>query len=112
MGLKQPPPPELLVPLVVPFAVCQILSFSDSLAKMTSNLASGNALRHPMQAVAAVAGSVGMDPRPLQKSSFFQGANNGPAEVAAMISGVVDGGKRKDDGPYFTNNEAIPYPDP
>ena len=69
-------------------------------------------MAHPIQAAQAVAGSMGLDPRPLQKSSFFQGANNGPAETAAMISGVKSGGKREDDGPYFTNNEGIPWPDP
>jgi catalase len=28
------------------------------------------------------------------------------------VSGAVTGGKREDDGPYFTNNEGIPFPDP
>ena len=68
-------------------------------------------MAHAMQAAQSVAGSMGLDPRPLQKASFFQGANNGPAETAAMISGVKSGGKREDDGPYFTNSEAIPWPD-
>ncbi len=68
-------------------------------------------LGHPMQAVAGAVGAAGADPRPVQLSSLFQGANEGPAKVASKITGVQDGGKRKDDGPYFTNNEAIPWPD-
>ena len=79
---------------------------------MASQFAGNNPLQHPMQAAAGALGSMGVDPRAMQKSSFFQGANSGPAETAAMISGVVTGGKREDDGPYFTNNEAIPWPDP
>ena len=39
-------------------------------------------------------------------------ANEGPAEIAAKISGVNLGGKREDDSPYFTNNEGHPWPDP
>ena len=69
-------------------------------------------LQHPLQAAQDVAGNLGMDPRPIQKSSFFQGANDGPAETAAKITGVQAAGKREDDGPYFTNNEGIPWPDP
>lgn len=39
-------------------------------------------------------------------------ANEGPAEIAAKISGVNRGGKREDDSAYFTNNEGHPFPDP
>ena len=39
-------------------------------------------------------------------------ANEGPAEIAAKISGVNLGGKREDDSAYFTNNEGHPWPDP
>jgi catalase len=42
----------------------------------------------------------------------MQGANEGPADVIAKVSGAVPGGKREDDGLYFTNNEGIPFPDP
>ncbi|OTB00337.1 hypothetical protein M426DRAFT_66107 [Hypoxylon sp. CI-4A] len=38
-------------------------------------------------------------------------ANEGPADIAAKISGCVSDGIRLDDAPYFTNNEAIPWPD-
>ncbi|MCJ1402389.1 hypothetical protein MMC11_005609 [Xylographa trunciseda] len=79
---------------------------------MASTMSGNNPLQHPIQAAAGALGSMGVDPRAVQKSSFFQGANSGPAETAAMISGVVTGGKREDDGPYFTNNEGIPWPDP
>jgi len=72
-----------------------------------------NPLTSPVQAATAALGKAGLvDPRPMQKSSFSQGVNYGPAETASMISGVAQGGKREDDGPYFTNNEGHPWPDP
>lgn len=67
---------------------------------------------HPLQAIGQAVGATGGDPRPLQLSSLFQGANDGPAKTAAKLTGVQVPGKRADDGPYFTNNEAIPFPDP
>jgi catalase len=47
-------------------------------------------------------------PMPHAKVSTFMYANDGSAVVAAKITGVIEGGKRKDDAPYFTNNEGIP----
>lgn len=71
-----------------------------------------NMANHPLQAAAEAVGKAGGDPRPMQLSSLFQGANDGPARIASKITGVDQGGKRADDGPYFTNNEGIPFPDP
>jgi len=42
-------------------------------------------MAHPIQAAAEAVGSVGADPRVLQRSTLFQGANEGPAAVAAKI---------------------------
>ncbi|OHW99039.1 catalase [Colletotrichum incanum] len=42
----------------------------------------------------------------------MQSANEGPADIIGKVSGAVPGGKREDDGAYFTNNEGIPFPDP
>ena len=67
---------------------------------------------HPLQALGEAVGAAGADPRIKQLNSLFQGANDGPARTAAKLTGVQQGGKRKDDGPYFTNNEGIPFPDP
>ncbi|OKL58326.1 hypothetical protein UA08_06400 [Talaromyces atroroseus] len=67
---------------------------------------------HPLRAIGQAVGSAGIDPRVVQRSSLFQGANEGPARTAAKLTGVQEGGKRADDGPYFTNNEGIPFPDP
>lgn len=67
---------------------------------------------HPLQALGEAVGAAGADPRIKQLNSLFQGANDGPARTAAKITGVQQGGKREDDGPYFTNNEGIPFPDP
>ncbi|KAK5948556.1 hypothetical protein OHC33_010452 [Knufia fluminis] len=69
-------------------------------------------MAHPIQAAAEAVGSFGADPRLPQRATLFQGANEGPATVAAKISGVVQGGMREDNAPYFTNAEGIPWPDP
>ncbi|EEP79991.1 hypothetical protein UREG_04833 [Uncinocarpus reesii 1704] len=68
-------------------------------------------MTHPVQAVSSAIGAAGFDPRAQQLTSLFQGANDGPAKVAARITGLQQGGKRADDAPYFTNNEGIPFPD-
>lgn len=76
-----------------------------------SNAGATSAVQHPLQATAAAIAGAGADPRP-NRTSLFQSANEGPAEIAAKISGVTLGGKREDDATYFTNNEGIPWPDP
>ncbi|KAK4999643.1 hypothetical protein LTR28_013312 [Elasticomyces elasticus] len=45
------------------------------------------------------------------RASHMMSANEGPADIIAKVSGAVQGGKREDDGAYFTNNEGIPLPD-
>ena len=76
-----------------------------------SNAGATSAVQHPLQATASAIAGAGADPRP-NRTSLFQSANEGPAEIAAKISGVTLGGKREDDATYFTNNEGIPWPDP
>ena len=76
-----------------------------------SNAGATSAIQHPLQATASAIAGAGADPRP-NRTSLFQSANEGPAEIAAKISGVTLGGKREDDAPYYTNNEGIPWPDP
>lgn len=44
--------------------------------------------------------------------SHMQSSNEGPADIIAKVPGTVQGGKGADDGPYYTNNEGIPWPDP
>ncbi|KAI4251702.1 MAG: hypothetical protein L6R42_008278, partial [Xanthoria sp. 1 TBL-2021] len=77
--------------------------------------AGGSSLTHPLRATAEAInqfqGAAGGDPR-TNRTSLFMGANEGPAEIAAKISGVNQGGKREDDSAYFTNNEGHPFPDP
>ena len=70
-----------------------------------------SAVQHPLQATSSAIAGAGGDPRP-NRTSLFQSANEGPAEIAAKISGVTLGGKREDDATYFTNNEGIPWSDP
>lgn len=76
-----------------------------------ANMGGTNPVQHPLQATASAIGAAGGDPRP-NRSSLFMGANEGPADIAAKISGVNLGGKREDDAAHFTNNEGVPWPDP
>lgn len=76
-----------------------------------ANMGGSNPIQHPLSAIASGIGAAGGDPRP-NKMSHFMSANEGPAEIAAKISGVNLGGKRDDDSAYFTNNEGHPWPDP
>lgn len=71
-----------------------------------------NPVAHPIQAAQEALGAVGVDPRPMQRASTFMNANEGPAEIIAKVSGVQKAGVRRDDAPYFTSNEGIPWPDP
>lgn len=66
--------------------------------------------QHPLRATAAAIGSLRAERRP-PRMTHMQSANEGPADIIAKVSGVVNGGKREDDGLYFTNNEGIPLPD-
>ncbi|RYO74371.1 hypothetical protein DL764_010896 [Monosporascus ibericus] len=68
--------------------------------------------QHPLKATAAAIGMASQGEGRAPRMSHMQGANEGPADVIAKVSGAVEGGKREDDGPYFTNNEGIPFPDP
>ena len=67
---------------------------------------------YPIQAIGEAVGSVRGDPRPSQRSSLFNRANSGPAETAAIITGVSKSSMLEDDAPYFTNNDGIPWADP
>lgn len=46
------------------------------------------------------------------RTSHMMSANESSFDIASKITGVTKGGIREDDGPYFTNNEGIPLPDP
>lgn len=77
-----------------------------------SNIGSSNPLTHPLQAAASAIGAVGGDPRLEQRMKTLMNINEGPANIAAKVTGVQKTGVREDKDPYFTNNEAIPLPDP
>lgn len=68
--------------------------------------------QHPLLATANAIGAEIMGERRAPRMSHMQSANEGPADIIAKVSGVTSGGKREDDGQYFTNNEGIPFPDP
>ncbi|KAL9570780.1 hypothetical protein ACKAV7_005117 [Fusarium commune] len=68
--------------------------------------------QHPPQAIGNSIGSETQGERRNPRVSHMKGANEGPADVIAKVSGAQAGGKREDDGAYFTNNEGIPFPDP
>ena len=76
-----------------------------------SNTNQNDPAQHPLQATAqAIQGAVQGEGR-APRISHMASANEGPADIIAKVSGAVQGGKREDDGPYFTNNEGIPWPD-
>ena len=63
-----------------------------------ANAGGSNPIQHPLAATASAIGAAGADPRG-NKTSLFMSANEGPAEIAAKISGVNAGGKQ---GSYFS----------
>lgn len=77
-----------------------------------ANTNQNDPLQHPLEATAqAIQGAVQGEGR-APRISHMGSSNEGPADIIAKVSGSVQGGKREDDGPYFTNNEGIPFPDP
>ncbi|KAM9874799.1 Vegetative catalase [Verticillium dahliae] len=68
--------------------------------------------QHPLRATAMAIGSQMTGERRAPRMSHMQSANEGPADIIGKVSGAVPGGKREDDGAYFTNNEGHPFPDP
>jgi hypothetical protein len=40
---------------------------------------------HPLQAIQSTIGAAGGDPRPLQRASLFNNANDGPAKIIAKV---------------------------
>jgi catalase len=53
----------------------------------------------------------GLDPRPVQRSQHFSGMNEGPANTAARIAGLVSKGEAQDNSPYYTSNFGQLLPD-
>ncbi|KAK4899905.1 hypothetical protein LTR27_002666 [Elasticomyces elasticus] len=64
-----------------------------------------------METMRNMASSVTGEPR-APRMSHMMSANEGPMDIISKVSGHSKGGIREDDGPYFTNNEGIPLPDP
>jgi len=79
---------------------------------MTSNSNQMDTGQHPLEAIATgIKGAVSGETRSA-RVAHMQSSNEGPADIIGKVSGAVPGGKREDDGPYFTNNDGIPFPDP
>ena len=89
-------------------------NLTSKLLNMTSTNANSNQtdpLRHPLEATAmAIKGATSGESR-APRAFHMQSSNEGPTDIIAKVSGTTRGGKREDDGPYFTNNEGIPWPD-
>lgn len=91
-------------------------NLASKLPKMPTSSTGANTnqndpLQHPLQATAmAIQGAVQGESR-APRMSHMQSSNEGPADIIGKVSGAVQGGKREDDGAYFTNNEGIPWPD-
>ena len=67
--------------------------------------------QHPLQATAMAIKGVADGETRAPRAMHVMSTNEGPADIIAKVSGAVQGGKREDDAPYFTNNEGIPLPD-
>ncbi|KAI0397793.1 heme-dependent catalase [Xylariaceae sp. FL0594] len=68
--------------------------------------------QHPLESIAmGIQSAATAEPR-APRASHMMSSNEGPADIIAKVSGCKAGRKRVDDGPYFTNNEGIPFPDP
>ena len=68
--------------------------------------------QHPLQAIGNAISAETQGERRAPRMSHMMSHNEGPADIIAKVSGAVSGGKREDDGAYFTNNEGHPFPDP
>ena len=77
-----------------------------------SNSNQMNIGQHPLKATAATIAAEVQGERRNPRLSHMQGANEGPADVIAKVSGLMESGKSTDDSTYFTNNEGAPFPDP
>jgi catalase len=108
-------------PITTLFTINLLKSESPSLTLTAITIKKKKMATQPLQALgrtaaAATGTAFGQDPRATQQSTLFQGVNDGPAKIVAKLTGVEDAGGKKgaevDDSPYFTNNEAIPFPDP
>ncbi|KAK5678481.1 hypothetical protein LTS10_008925 [Elasticomyces elasticus] len=64
-----------------------------------------------METMRSMASAVTGEPR-APRMSHMMSANEGPMDIISKVSGHSKAGIREDDGPYFTNNEGIPLPDP
>jgi catalase len=85
---------------------------SSVLPTMASNSNQMAAHQHPLESIATGISSAATGEKRGNRVSHLMSSNEGPADIIAKVSGTVQGGKREDDGPYFTNNEGIPFPDP
>ncbi|KAK4555826.1 hypothetical protein LTR86_007046 [Recurvomyces mirabilis] len=65
-----------------------------------------------METMKAVSRNMGTGEPRGNRMSHMMSANEGPMDIIAKVSGQRKDGIREDDGPYFTNNEGIPLPDP
>ncbi|KAI0491096.1 catalase-like domain-containing protein [Xylaria cf. heliscus] len=78
----------------------------------TSNSNQWSISRHPLEIIAQGIQSDTSAEYRGNRVSHLMSSNEGPADIIAKVSSIVSGGKRVDDGPYFTNNEGIPFPHP
>ncbi|KAK0931853.1 hypothetical protein LTR91_018692 [Friedmanniomyces endolithicus] len=65
-----------------------------------------------METMKSMSRAVGAGEPRGNRMAHMMSANEGPMDIIAKVSGHVKNGIREDDGPYFTNNEGIPLPDP
>lgn len=95
----------------IPSSLPQKLKAAMAPSSTNANTNQNDPLQHPLEAISqGIQGAVQGESR-APRIAHMGSANEGPADIIAKVSGAVQGGKREDDGAYFTNNEGIPWPD-
>ncbi|KAH7081433.1 catalase-like domain-containing protein [Paraphoma chrysanthemicola] len=96
----------------IPSNLPQKLKAAMAPSSTGANTNQNDPLMHPLEAISqGIQGATQGEYR-APRQSHMGSSNEGPADIIAKVSGSVQGGKREVDGPYFTNNEGIPFPDP
>lgn len=96
----------------IPTNLTSKLSSAIMPSSTSANTNQNDPMQHPLQAAQQAISHATQGEGRASRMSHMASSNEGPADIIAKVSGSVQGGKREDDGPYFTNNEGIPWPDP
>jgi catalase len=89
----------------IPYSLPHKLKAAMAPSSTGANTNQNDPLQHPLEAISQGIQGITQGEARAPRLSHMGSANEGPADIIAKVSGSVQGGKREDDGPYFTNNE-------